>query len=286
MISKITILKVAEYIENVYIDAKNAIKIAKEIRKYAESNEFNQRQHYDDIIIEQVRSIMRSTHDIHMNILFVSKSSNTITEEDLFNSIQMISPNMLHISKFLPVSVLGIRQYYMKILRELPKDEIVIDLSDCTGGYTETLLYLLSHFFPKDHKLFTSKMKYKTVEFFAVDIAPYNKCNAIHKYNGKVHIIVSKNSASAAEIFAQVMKKYDRAKIYGEKTLGTVRGFSYFVIDGLVLHVPSLDIEIDNENIEKIGVIPHYTTESVEYNKLIQRSTIAQHELYGKVKYL
>jgi len=102
-------------------------------------------------------------------------------------------------------------------LKELKQNEgfeqLVIDLRNNGGGYLQTAIAMLDHFF--DEKLLlsytTGKASYKKEYYsseggLATDV--------------KLICLVNRNSASASEIFSGAIQDYDRGLVIGEKTFG------------------------------------------------------------------
>ena len=128
--------------------------------------------------------------------------------------------------------------------------EVIFDLRACPGGDLFEALDLASLFLFPGNKLAilensTGKRRLITV--------PSN----LPTFNQSVQIIVGHSTASAAEIFAGIMRYYKRAKIVGKKTAGKcVSQREYHLSDGSILKISNLKIFFpDMSTCQKTGII-------------------------------
>ncbi|WP_263383460.1 S41 family peptidase [Granulicella arctica] len=91
---------------------------------------------------------------------------------------------------------------------------LIIDLRGNSGGYVDTLKEMLSHFFDHEIKLGDIVSRKESKAEVVKPHAPF--------YNGNVTVLVDRNSASAAELFARVMQLEKRGKVLGDRSAGAV----------------------------------------------------------------
>lgn len=105
-------------------------------------------------------------------------------------------------------------------------DALIIDLRDNKGGGSEIGSMLESYFLPQGTPLleFMSRAGTQTIDSA---IATPGKA----KYNKPVYILINKNTASAAEAFAFVLKNQKRAKIVGERSAGAANRNDWYVVN-------------------------------------------------------
>lgn len=99
-------------------------------------------------------------------------------------------------------------------LKKQGMQKLVVDLSSNPGGLMNQAITISNYFLPKDRLVVSTKGKrpewnnvYSTLS------------NPLDEHIPLV-LIIDKNTASAAEIFAGVMQEYDRAVIIGQKSFG------------------------------------------------------------------
>lgn len=99
--------------------------------------------------------------------------------------------------------------------------QLVLDLRRNSGGYVETLKYLLGFFFERDIKVGTEKTRKGTKEETA-------KTQGTKAFSGKLVVLTDGDSASAAEVFARVIQLEKRGTVMGDVTQGAVMTGSEF----------------------------------------------------------
>ncbi|MBF0913840.1 S41 family peptidase, partial [Candidatus Gracilibacteria bacterium] len=93
------------------------------------------------------------------------------------------------------------------------KKGIIIDLRDNGGGYLEIAVNMLENFIKRGDVIAYTKYKDgKKDTYYSRSLGDL--------YNGKIVVLMNGFSASASEIFAGVMKDYQKAILVGEKTYG------------------------------------------------------------------
>ncbi|ACB73395.1 peptidase S41 [Opitutus terrae PB90-1] len=129
---------------------------------------------------------------------------------------------------------------------------VMIDLRSNRGGNTLVLDMAVAEFF-KDRvaigRLIRRSGRSKDVHSFAWLPAGYA---------GKVIVLTSQATASAAEIFTHVLQHYHRAVVIGQKTAGAViYSRPYGLPDGGKIQVPIIDyVGLDGARLEGRGVGP------------------------------
>lgn len=128
----------------------------------------------------------------------------------------------------------------------------IIDLRHNYGGVAVTTVEAIDYLVPKGIIL---ESKGKAEEFHMVYESDSNE------FNGNIVVLIDDNTASAAELFAQSLKEYDKAIIIGETSFGkgtvvyTQELQSTDNKDALILSVAKYYTK-SGECLEGIGVIP------------------------------
>lgn len=142
---------------------------------------------------------------------------------------------------------------------------LVIDLRDAVGGSPKLVQYILSHFFPKGTALWEvhNKNNEVTEMINAVDVT----AGAHFQSDYPVWILVSRNSASSAELFAGVLQANKRAVVVGEVTAGA--GFYVGVRNitpELVFRISVLKpiFSVNKKGWEKVGIIPDIKVPAID----------------------
>jgi len=129
---------------------------------------------------------------------------------------------------------------------------IVLDLRDNPGGYVVAVQLAISEFF---------RHRVPTGEFIRRSGRASNSRGLSFlsaRYPGRVVVLTSGATGSAAEIFAHVLQHQGRATIVGRRTAGAVIVARYFPLPGGgQLQVPVQDYRgLDGRRLEGRGVIP------------------------------
>ncbi len=149
----------------------------------------------------------------------------------------------------------------MKFASSYPK--LILDLRGNGGGYVTIEEYLLSFFFEKPVKIADIVTKTKTETRLTEVLGPSKR------YRGDVAVLIDSRSASASEITARVLQLEQRAKIYGDRSSGSVmtsitlpfRSLMTMLMGSAVIRagmsVTVADVIMrDRSRLEKIGVVP------------------------------
>jgi carboxyl-terminal processing protease len=144
-----------------------------------------------------------------------------------------------------------------KVFSKAEKDKnLIIDLRGNSGGYIETLKFMLGHLVDKETKLGDRVTRKETKAEMFKPRKPY--------YAGNVIVLVDHNSASAAELFARVVQLEHRGKVIGDRSAGAVMeahqyveetGTDYKVYYGLSITDANI-LMTDGKSLENTGVTP------------------------------
>ena len=134
---------------------------------------------------------------------------------------------------------------------------LVLDLRGNGGGYEETLLRLLGHFFDHDIKLGELKRRKETKPMIA-------RTRGKDLYGGKLIVLIDSESGSASELFARVIQLEKRGTIIGDRSAGAVMRSRQYGHDlGVDIVIPYgvsiTDADIimtDGQSLEHTGVQP------------------------------
>lgn len=138
-------------------------------------------------------------------------------------------------------------------LKSQGMERIIVDLRDNPGGQLECIQAILNYFLPKDKLLLYSETKDGEQERYYTEndglITDMPLC-----------VLVNENSASASEVFAGVVKCYDRGKLVGTKTFGKgIMQSTFGLSDGTAIKLTIGKYYLpDDSNIHGIGIEPDY----------------------------
>jgi carboxyl-terminal processing protease len=134
---------------------------------------------------------------------------------------------------------------------------LLLDLRGNGGGYEQTLLRLIGNMFDHDVKLGDVKTRKEQKPMLA-------KTRGNEIFNGRLVVLIDRNSESAAELFARVVQQEKRGIVIGDRSTGAVmRSRSYDHQLGADVIVPygvsitDADITMtDGKSLEHTGVTP------------------------------
>ena len=138
-------------------------------------------------------------------------------------------------------------------LKSQGMERIIVDLRDNPGGQLECIQAILNYFLPKDKLLLYSETKDGEQEKYYTEndglITDMPLC-----------VLVNENRASASEVFAGVVKCYDRGKLVGTKTFGKgIMQSTFGLSDGTAIKLTIGKYYLpDDSNIHGIGIEPDY----------------------------
>lgn len=132
---------------------------------------------------------------------------------------------------------------------------VILDLRQNPGGDAAALGRMLGEFFTERVDMGT----FITRRGFNRQLHTW-RWFASATYTGPVAILVSRVSASSAEIFSAVMQYHDRATVFGETTSGAVLASRFFPLPGGGRLQLSIDdyIAPDGQRLEGRGVTPDF----------------------------
>lgn len=141
---------------------------------------------------------------------------------------------------------------------------VVIDLRQNGGGNVLALNVAVAEFF--DHRVDEGRQVQRNGR--ARESRSLAWLSA--QYAGRVALLTSANTASAAEIFSHVLQHHHRAVVVGQKTAGAViYARSYKLPGGGSLQVPVIDfVGLDGQRLEGRGVTPDVPTRTANLQEL------------------
>ena len=142
---------------------------------------------------------------------------------------------------------------------------LVIDLRDNGGGEAEAMADLASTLLPAGLSLgrFTDRAGAVRLEPFTRS-ALLSSADPLRRFGGPVVLLTGARTASAAEVFAAVLREAGRATVVGEATCGCVLGIRrrHRLPDGGTLDVSELDYRTaGGARLEGAGLRPDVTVE-------------------------
>ena len=161
---------------------------------------------------------------------------------------------------------------------------IILDLSDCGGGPSETMDFIISYFLPESTKIGELKFRKnnEVKEYYTVRDVSIKRLTDIPLY-----ILVSNNTASAAEGLSACLKDYKRAVVIGGQTKGLGNPGELFVInDGLYMFVTTAvsGTAINGLNFDGIGVTPDISVQNSNVFNINHAMTAVCRDLSEKAK--
>ena len=143
-----------------------------------------------------------------------------------------------------------------KILKDFKAQNInrlIFDVRDNPGGFLTDTINTLGLIVPEGPILHVKNKKGNQETFYS-----FNK-----KADNKMVVLTSKNSASAAEVFAGAIKDRNAGTIIGEKTFGkgTVQNIIPLERGGAVKLTIAEYFTPNNTKVNKIGITPHIILE-------------------------
>lgn len=150
---------------------------------------------------------------------------------------------------------------------------LIFDLSGCGGGDGRAGGFVDAHLFENNEYQHLLQKRCSGEKDWHQSEVPYNYTNGPRLYHVPVYVIVSKNTASAAEYFALTIKETKRGIVLGDTTAGAgnpsvmVNFGNYFAI------IPVCEIQTNSGvSIEGKGVVPNvilttddWLKETIEY---------------------
>jgi len=131
---------------------------------------------------------------------------------------------------------------------------LILDLRGNPGGLVDSVDAVAGAFLPQGTLISSGTRRYRllgTQRFTAADVGV--------RYDGRVVVLVDRNSRSGAESLARALQYYHRATLVGTRTAGKVLGVDAEIAldDGGLLRVATLDMYApDGRRLEGRGVTP------------------------------
>ncbi len=146
---------------------------------------------------------------------------------------------------------------------------LIIDIRDNDGGFEEIVAYLMSYFFDEEPIYLQ--------EYYARHLDRKRSISTTNSIPGKklpeipIYILVNKDTGSAAESLAYMMKHLKRATIIGETTAGAGNGSNHLrVSKELMVSIATWETinSVTKTSWEQVGVIPNIETKSKKALKI------------------
>ncbi|OJJ20433.1 hypothetical protein BKI52_18415 [marine bacterium AO1-C] len=140
-------------------------------------------------------------------------------------------------------------------------DALIVDVRDNRGGFEEIVAYLISYFFDSKRIHLSDYYCRHDGNRSSVWTSPHVPGKKLPKL--PLYVLVNKETGSAAESFAYMLKHLKRATIIGETTSGAGNGASYHTIgDRFAINIACQQTinAITKTSFERVGVIPHIKT--------------------------
>lgn len=265
-------------VEHYYISIKEGKKMSHLIQKNLKNGVYSKIAD-PAILAKKLTTDLRSINgDLHMNVFYNTPQTKRTSNIPRLNyegkwsnfglqEIKILAGNIgyLKVTHFTTWNNFeNAKKAIQRTLQSLTNtDALIIDVRDNPGGFEEIVAYFISYFF--DGKSIHLSDYYcrhdgnRTSTWTSVDI-PGKKLPKLPLY-----VLVNKETGSAAESFAYMLKHLKRATIIGETTSGAGNGASYHRIgDRFAINIACQQTinAITNTSFERVGVKPHIKTSS------------------------
>jgi len=140
---------------------------------------------------------------------------------------------------------------------------LIIDVRDNPGGFEDIVAHFMSHFF--EGESFHLQKYYCRYLDYGRSIQTTEDIQGAKLPTLPIYILVNKDTGSAAESLAYMMKHLQRATIIGETTVGAGNGSTYFrVSDNFLVQIATWETinAVTKTSWEKVGVSPNVETSS------------------------
>lgn len=269
-------IEMSKYLQNrfkkgAYKSINSSIEFSKVLTKDLRSN--FQDEHIGVVYSPKVAKRMRKTGPEVPVTEAQRKAQEDAIEQELkievyenfrFPSVKRLSGNIgyIKVDMFLPPTYArGYTEKMASIFEFVTDtDALIIDLSDCPGGYAEGATLFLSYLFPaKTHILTqTSRIDGKTETIKEYTL---NTVSGKGYLSNPIYVLTSKSTGSAAEAVSHIIQYSGRGKTVGESTVGAGYAFDDYAIDNyFIMAVPYTSGKHPKaeKNWEGIGVAPNF----------------------------
>ncbi|MBX7152226.1 S41 family peptidase [bacterium] len=277
------VVKVASLLKENYVFIEKADAMAAELTRKLETNQYDAFETLDSFGDQLNRDLINLSKDKHLQINFSPKIVRQLRKEAAGEKevpdegfIELLKGENFRMRK---VEILHGNIGYFKLdnFVELKycketltgamnfisnASAIVLDLSDCGGGPSETMDFILSYFLPESTKI--SELRFRKnnemKESYTVKDATIKKLTDVPLF-----ILVSGNTASAAEGLAACLKEYKRAALVGGQTKGLGNPGELFVInDVLYMFITTAVSKTakSGANFDGVGITPDIAVSS------------------------
>lgn len=269
---KLIIKEVIKVVKNKYIFPDVAHKIAHKIENSFENGLYNKlnKEKLAKAITKDIFTVSNDKHNVFVTRIYPKKKKtpsqalnqyNTKMHNNGIKEVKILSGNIGYFKydgfEGLNASKNGLKSAF-QLLKNV--DALIFDLSDNKGGSPITVQFISSFFFSK--KTLLNRQHWRenneVTELWSLELFDSLMFDKI-----PMVVIVSKQTASAAESFSYIMKHNKKAIIVGSRTSGGAHMAEVFTIKDdflLQLSIGRAMNPITNSNWEGTGVIPNIET--------------------------
>lgn len=142
----------------------------------------------------------------------------------------------------------GLYTDLIKIFKDVKKENLILDLRGCSGGYLKQCVNICN--------LFLAKSEIVSLKYIDKIVTYYSK-EQMYKFKS-IFILVDKNTASSAEILSySLYANLDNVRLIGEKTYGKTFGQDFIINNKykFCLSIPSFKWSINNFSIDEAKIV-------------------------------
>lgn len=254
----------ASRLEQSYVLAEPAAAMAKAIREKLRRGDYDRiidPTQFAEMLGNDLRAISK---DKHLNVGFAPGGTPAVAQQEQearranfgFAKVEVLDGNTgyIDVRQFYPVD-LSARTIDAAMELVANTDALIFDLRRHVGGRPETVAYLSSYLFGPEPVLLNElhwREKNSTQQYYTHTVPG-------RRYSGKVYVLTSGFSFSAAEEFAYNLKNLKRATLIGETTGGGAHPLGiYKLAHGFVGYFPNRRAinPVTKTNWEGTGVEP------------------------------
>ncbi|NUM79502.1 S41 family peptidase [bacterium] len=246
------VAKVVSLLKDNYVFVEKADVMGKELQKKLETNQYDSFETLDSFGDQLNRDLLSLSNDRHLQINFSPKIVRQLRKDaagekqapdegfiELLKSenFRMRKVEILHGNigyfkldnfvelKYCKETLTGAMNFISN------SSAIILDLSECGGGPSETMDFILSYFLPEATKIGELRFRKNNElkESYTIKDPAIKKLTEVPLF-----ILVSNNTASAAEGLAACLKEYKRAVLVGGQTKGLGNPGELFVINDVL----------------------------------------------------